>query len=169
VRTGGGPQAAIARAPGPDLSRYPTWESVVALVETARDMKLTVEVKSCLRLVSYAPGRIEVEPTDEAPRDLLPRLGRLLQTATGARWAITVGTGGAPTEAERAAAERKALEERLAAHPLLQAVTAAFPQARITDIRTRADLARAAETEALPDMPEEDDDVPDEWDPFEDG
>jgi DNA polymerase-3 subunit gamma/tau len=142
---------------------------VVALVETARDMKLTVEVKSCLRLVSYAPGRIEVEPTDEAPRDLLPRLGRLLQTATGARWAITVGTGGAPTEAERAAAERKALEERLAAHPLLQAVTAAFPQARITDIRTRADLARAAETEALPDMPEEDDDVPDEWDPFEDG
>jgi DNA polymerase-3 subunit gamma/tau len=169
VRAGGGPQAAIARAPGPDLSRYPTWESVVALVETARDMKLTVEVKSCLRLVSYAPGRIEVEPTDEAPRDLLPRLGRLLQTATGARWAITVGTGGAPTEAERAAAERKALEERLAAHPLLQAVTAAFPQARITDIRTRADLARAAETEALPDMPEEDDDVPDEWDPFEDG
>jgi DNA polymerase-3 subunit gamma/tau len=72
-RATGGPTASGAqtalqqRAPGPDLARYPTWDSVVALVEDTRDMKLLVEVKSCLRLVSYAPGRIEVEPTENAP------------------------------------------------------------------------------------------------------
>ncbi|MDG4649878.1 DNA polymerase III subunit gamma/tau, partial [Roseibacterium sp. SDUM158017] len=168
---GGGPQAALARAPGPDLARYPTWDSVVALVEGARDIKLLIEVKSCLRLVSYAPGRIEVEPTGNAPRDLLPRLGRMLQTATGARWAITVGSGGAPTEAEREEEARRALERSVARHPLLQAVTAAFPEARITGIRTRDELAREAEAEALPCLPDPDDaadDTPDDWDPFED-
>jgi DNA polymerase-3 subunit gamma/tau len=71
-----GAQTALQRAPGPDLARYPTWDSVVALVENARDMKLLIEVKSCLRLVSYAPGRIELEPTENAPRDLIPRLSR---------------------------------------------------------------------------------------------
>jgi DNA polymerase-3 subunit gamma/tau len=70
--TASGAQTALQRAPGPDLARYPTWDSVVALVEDTRDMKLLIEVKSCLRLVSYAPGRIELEPTENAPRDLDP-------------------------------------------------------------------------------------------------
>jgi DNA polymerase-3 subunit gamma/tau len=164
-----GPQAALARVPGPDLSRYPTWESVVALVENAHDLKLLIEVKSCLRLVSYAPGRIEVEPTPDAPRDLVQRLRRMLETATGARWTLSVGTGGAPTIAEKEEEERRSLEATVAAHPLLQAVKAAFPEAKITDIRTQADLAREAEAEALPEAPDdEEDETPDDWDPFED-
>jgi DNA polymerase-3 subunit gamma/tau len=164
-----GPQAALARAPGPDLSRYPTWESVVALVEGAGDLRLRVEVKSCLRIVSYTPGRIEVEPTEDAPRDLVQRLGRMLLTATGLRWAISVGTGGAPTMAEEEEAARRAREASVAEHPLMRAVTAAFPEARITEIRTHEDLARQAEAEALPDLPEQDEDGgPDDWDPFED-
>jgi DNA polymerase-3 subunit gamma/tau len=95
-----GAQTALQRAPGPDLARYPTWDSVVALVEETRDIKLLVEVKSCLRLVSYAPGRIELEPTENAPRDLINRLKRMLQEATGVRWVLSVGTGGAPTITE---------------------------------------------------------------------
>ncbi|MCU4654124.1 DNA polymerase III subunit gamma/tau [Roseibacterium sp. SDUM158016] len=171
-RSGGsGPQVAELRAPGPDLALYPTWESVVALVENARDMKLQVEVKSFLRLVSYAPGRIEVEPTPQAPRDLVHRFRRILETATGARWVVTVGTGGAPTETEREEAARRDLEASVAQHPLMQAVSAAFPGAKITSIRTREDLAREAEAEALPEMLDDDagpDDGPDDWDPFED-
>jgi DNA polymerase-3 subunit gamma/tau len=57
-----------------------------------------VEVKSCLRLVSYAPGRIELEPTENAPRDLINRLKRMLQEATGVSWVLSVGTGGAPDD-----------------------------------------------------------------------
>jgi DNA polymerase-3 subunit gamma/tau len=53
------------------------------LSKTTRDIKLLIEVKSCLRLVSYAPGRIELEPTENAPRDLINRLKRMLQEATG--------------------------------------------------------------------------------------
>jgi DNA polymerase III subunit gamma/tau len=168
---GRGPQAALAVVPGPELARYPTWDSVVAFVEGARDIKLLIEVKTGLRLVSYAPGRIEVEPTEAAPRDLIPRLKRLLETGTGGRWTVTVGTGGAPTMAEREEEGRRALETRVAAHPLMQAVRDAFPEARITGIRTREDLAREAAEEALPALPDAEDAaelVPDDWDPFED-
>mgnify|MGYP000456969563 CR=1 FL=1 len=165
---GGGAQAALQPEPGPDLSLYPTFQSVVALIEAARDIKLLVEVKTCLRLVSYAPGRIEFQPTDNAPADLAQRMGRALQLGTGVRWAISVANaGGGPSIAEAEQADRTALEVELEQHPLLKAVKAAFPQARIAAIRTRAELLAQAEAEALPDLPDPDD-LPEDWDPFED-
>lgn len=166
---GGAARAALAHAPGPDLARYPTWNSVVALVEDARDLKLLVEVKTSIRLVSYAPGRIEVELTPKAPCDLVQRLGRMLQTATGARWTFSVASsGGAPTIQEAEKAERSALEDDVSKHPLMQAVLSAFPEAKIASIRTHEEIARAAQAEALPDFPDDEDDTPDDWDPFDD-
>jgi DNA polymerase-3 subunit gamma/tau len=165
--TASGAQTALQRAPGPDLARYPTWDSVVALVEETRDIKLLVEVKSCLRLVSYVPGRIELEPTENAPRDLINRLKRMLQEATGVTWVLSVGTGGAPTITEAEDIAKAELTAEVEKHPLMQAIRDAFPEARIEQIRTRADLTRAAQAEALPEMPDEDD-TPEDWDPFED-
>jgi DNA polymerase III subunit gamma/tau len=165
---GGGAQAALQPEPGPDLSLYPTFSSVVALIEEARDIKLLVEVKTCLRLVSYAPGRIEFQPTENAPPDLSQRLGRALTLATGARWIISLANaGGGPTIAEAEQAERRALEAELEQHPLLVAVKAAFPEAKIAAIRTRAELQAQAQAEALPELPDPDD-LPEDWDPFDD-
>lgn len=167
-RGGGGAQAALQPEPGPDLSVYPTFPSVVALIEQARDIKLLVEVKTCLRLVSYAPGRIEFQPTETAPSDLSQRLGRALTLATGARWVISVANeGGGPTIAEAEQAQRHALEAELEQHPLLQAVKAAFPEAKIAAIRTRAELQAQAQADALPELPDPDD-LPEDWDPFDD-
>jgi DNA polymerase-3 subunit gamma/tau len=168
ARSNGGPQAALQPQEGPDLSLYPTFDSVVALIEQARDIKLLVEVKTCLRLASYAPGRIEFQPTETAPADLSQRLGRALQLATGARWIIsTVNEGGGQTIAEAEQAERSALEAEVEQHPLLQAVKAAFPEARIAAIRTREELQAQAQAEALPELPDPDD-LPEDWDPFDD-
>ncbi len=162
---GGGPQAALAPQAGPDLSLYPTFDAVVALVESARDIKLLIEVKTALRLVSYSPGRLEVEVTEAAPRDLIQRLGRLLQTATGARWGITVASsGGGLTIEEQEQAKRRAVEDEVSQHPLMQAVLSRFPKARIAEIRSHADLEQEAAATALEEIPEEADD----WDPFED-
>ncbi|MEJ6392755.1 DNA polymerase III subunit gamma/tau [Gymnodinialimonas sp. 2305UL16-5] len=162
---GGGPQAALAAATGPDLSVYPTFQSMVDLIATARDIKLLIEVKTALRPVTYAPGRLEVEVTETAPKDLVQRLGRLLQTATGARWAISVASsGGGRTIEEEEQAERRAMEDDVAKHPLMQAVLSRFPQAKITDIRSHAELAQDAAVTALEEIPEEADD----WDPFDD-
>lgn len=157
-----GAQTAVALAPEDALAHYPSFESVVALIEANRDIKLLVEVKTSLRLVSYSAGRIEFEPTERAPADLAQRLGARLKDWTGQRWGISVAStgGGATLDEQENDAQRK-LEEEAAAHPMMQAVISAFPKAKITEIRTREEIANQAAVEALPE-------VEDEWDPFED-
>ncbi len=157
-----GAQTAVALAPEEALAHYPSFESVVALIEANRDIKLLVEVKTSLRLVSYSAGRIEFEPTERAPADLAQRLGARLKDWTGQRWGISVAsTGGGATLDEQENDVQRKLEEEAAAHPMMQAVISAFPKAKITEIRTREEIANQAAVEALPE-------VEDEWDPFED-
>ncbi|XOY56775.1 MAG: DNA polymerase III subunit gamma/tau [Rhodobacterales bacterium] len=156
----GGAQTATALAPDA-LQHYARFDDVVALIRHHRDVKLLVEVETGLQLVSYQPGRITVQPTADAAPDLVGRLGARLQLWTGNRWTITVvNDGGAPTIAQTRDAAETSLRDQASAHPLVQAVIAAFPKARITEIRTAATKAQAAEAEALPE-------VEDEWDPFE--
>ncbi|MEM8581321.1 MAG: DNA polymerase III subunit gamma/tau, partial [Pseudomonadota bacterium] len=159
-----GPVASAAPAIALDsenaLARYARFDQVVELIRAHRDVKLLVEVETTLRLVSYSPGRIEMEPTEAAPRDLAQRLGAKLQAWTGARWAVSIASGGGKTIAEIRDAEKLALEEEATQHPLVQAVFTAFPGAKITEIRTpKANEADAA-IDALPEVDEE-------WDPFE--
>ena len=156
-----GQNAALAQDPEAALARYPTFDHVLELIRANRDGKLLVDVETDLRLARYEPGRIEFEPTERAPRDLAQRLGQRLQLWTGNRWAVTVvSEGGAKTIDEVRNAEKYAREAQAMTHPLVQAVIAQFPNAKITDIRTAADIAQEAQIEALPE-------VDDEWDPFE--
>ncbi len=142
---------------------YTSFEQVVELIRDRRDMKLLYEVEEGVRLVRYAPGRIEFEPSDKAPKDLAARLGQKLQGWTGQRWGVSVvGQGGAPSIAELRDADRLQAEADAMLNPLVQAVVTAFPGAKITEIRSAAALAQAAAVDALPE-------VDDEWDPFEDG
>ncbi len=160
---GSGAVTALAVAPEEALARYPSFDQVVALIRTNRDVKLLVEVETTLQLASYAPGRIEFVPTPDAPRDLAAKLGARLQQWTGNRWAVSVvNEGGAPTIAALRDAEENALKAEAAQHPMFKATLEAFPGAKIVEIRTAADLIQEAAVEALPE-------VEDEWDPFEDG
>ncbi len=160
---GGAPQTALAQDAEMALSRYPTFHHVVDLIRTNRDGKLLIEVETGVRLVSYQPGRIEFEPAPNAARDLAQQLGQRLQSWTGNRWAVTVvNEGGSPTIAEDRDAAEDALRATATDHPMVQAVLAKFPKAKIIDIRTPEQIAANAEVEALPE-------VEDEWDPFEDG
>ena len=68
---------------------------------------------------------------------------------------------GAPTIAEARDAKASALEREAQAHPMMQAILTTFPKAKIRHIRTDADRAQDAATDALPE-------VDDEWDPFDD-
>ena len=162
----GGPTAALGSAQPvmetvSALAHYATFDAVVDLVRSQRDVKLLVEVESCIRLVSYQPGRIEFTPTSDAPSDLSQRLGGALQRWTGARWAIILSnTGTESTIAEDRSAAEDAIKAEAKQHPLMQAAMASFPNAKIIDIRTAAEITADAELDALPE-------VEDEWDPFE--
>ena len=161
--TASGAATARALAPEQALARYARFDQVVDLIRANRDGKLQHDVECDLRLVSYSPGRIEFQPTERAPRDLAQRLGTSLQRWTGVRWAISVvDSGGGKTIDEQTNAKDIALKEEAKQHPLVQAVFDAFPDAKITEIRTLDDIAAEARAEALPEVDEE-------WDPFEDG
>ena len=162
----GGPTASLGSAQPATktvsaLAHYATFDAVVDLVRSQRDVKLLVEVESCIRLVSYQPGRIEFTPTSDAPSDLSQRLGGALQRWTGARWAIILSnTGTGTTIAEDWTAAEDAIKAEAQQHPLMQAAIASFPNAKIINIRTAAEITADAELDALPE-------VEDEWDPFE--
>ncbi|THD76497.1 DNA polymerase III subunit gamma/tau [Thalassobius vesicularis] len=158
---GNGPMMALAQDVDQALARFPTFEHVVELIRTNRDAKLLVDVETGVRLAAYRPGRIEFQPSDKAPSDLASRLGSALQRWTGNRWVVTlVKDGGAETIAQKRDAADLAIKAEAAQHPMVQAVLAAFPTARITEVRTRQELAAEIQAEALPE-------VEDEWDPFE--
>jgi DNA polymerase-3 subunit gamma/tau len=158
---GAGQNTALAQNQDTALAHYPGFEHVLDLIRSNRDVKLLVDVETTLQLANYQPGRIEFVPTNDAPRDLAQRLGARLQAWTGSRWAVTiVNDGGGKTVAEVRDAADNALRAQAETHPLVQAVLAHFPNAKITDIRTPQDIATEAHIEALPE-------VDDEWDPFE--
>ncbi|MEQ9695311.1 DNA polymerase III subunit gamma/tau [Shimia sp. SDUM112013] len=159
--SGGGTVVALAPQSENALARYATFDHVIELIRKNRDGKLLMDVEADLRLVSYRPGRIEFEPTPTAPSDLAQRLGSRLQSWTGNRWAvILVNSGGTETILEKRNAAENALKEEAMQHPMVRAVIAAFPTAKITEIKTPQEIAQEAMAEALPE-------VEDEWDPFE--
>ncbi|MCC5993299.1 MAG: DNA polymerase III subunit gamma/tau [Rhodobacteraceae bacterium] len=162
--SGNGAQAALAGAV-PAFAEYPRFDDVVALIRARRDMALLLEVETCLRLVNYRPGRIEFEPTAEAASDLAQRLSSKLQGWTGARWAVSVTSGGGATIAEARARAHDAAAAEAHDNDVVAAVFAAFPNARIADIRDLGQAQAEAAQDAL--APVEDEIDPD-WDPFDD-
>ena len=145
------------------LGHYHSFERILELISANRDMKLQVEVETGVRLVSYRPGRIEFTPSDVAAPDLAPRLAQRLQQWTGVRWGVSVSDGSsAPTIAEARDAVETARRTEAEAHPMVAAVLAAFPKAKVTHVRAPEDLMQEAQHDALAE-------VEDEWDPFEDG
>ena len=156
-----GPVAALAQDVEQALARFPTFEHVVELIRTNRDMQLLVHVEVGVKLAAYQPGRIEFEPSEKAPRDLAQRLGQSLQRWTGNRWAVSVvNEGGDDTIDEKRNAKTNAMKAEAAAHPLVQAVLASFPSAKITKIRSAEEMQAKVQEDALQE-------VEDEWDPFE--
>ncbi|SFX78926.1 DNA polymerase-3 subunit gamma/tau [Paracoccus pantotrophus] len=167
--------SAAALAVSPDaLAGFPDFESVIELIRRMRDMKLLLDVEDHLRLVRYSPGRIEFQPTEQAPRDLAQRLAERLRGWTGGqRWAVTVTSDpGRPSISEQRAEREAEARARAMQNPTVQAIFAAFPGARITRIRP-VPVPVAVEKPAGEDTsPHELTEGPvaevEEWDPFED-
>ncbi len=131
---GDAPRAQAAPEPSPA-----TLADVVALLQRQKEPRLAAHLRNDVHPVACEPGRLELMPTERAPRDLVNRLGGLLTEATGQRWMVTVTDqeNPHPTLADQ---ERQAEEARVAdatAHPLVQAVLQAFPDARVAAVRDR--------------------------------
>jgi DNA polymerase-3 subunit gamma/tau len=172
-----GPQAVpvaatVAPVPSPGTpaqdtapAAYARFEDVLDLIRARRDARLMVQVETYLRLVHYAPGRIDFEPAPGAPEDLAGELSRRLMDFTGVRWVVSVVSGGgAPSVAERRRAEEGSLRARAEDNPLVAAALAAFPGARVKAVRP---LVPDAPPEADPEAASEADAFGDNWEPVD--
>ncbi len=131
------PLAAPEPPPPPPPAAIPEhFRDVISLVRERREVRLYGDLLHSVHLVRYAPPVIEIRPQPEAPRDLAAKLAAVLAEATGQRWTIAISTAeGEPTvDAQRQAADQGRAEEA-AGHPLVQAIMAAFPGARLEAVR----------------------------------
>ncbi len=151
----GAPRTARAAEPttavAPGLEPLPqSFLEVVALFDRKREALLRSHLFANVHLVRFEPGRIELRPTEGAPRDLANRLGKLLGDWTGERWVVSVSQNeGEPTLREQAAARDETMRHEAAAHPLVRAVLDTFPGARIEAVR---DIGREAPAPADPEL-----------------
>ena len=147
----------IATEPAPAGPRLATFRDVVALVGEQREAMLHAHLLHSVHLVRFAPPVIELRPQPEAPRDLASRLAALLSNLTGTRWTIALSAApGEPTIAEQGSAADTARRTAAADHPLVRAILAAFPGARIDTVHDKTADAYGLPAAAAdaPDMPE---------------
>ena len=144
------PQASAETQPGPQ-----GFAELVALFQEKREAILHTQLRHNVHLVRYEPGRLEIRPDENAPRDLSARVGTLLSEWTGRRWVVSIsGEQGEATLAQQAEAARQKEHETAAQHPLVQAAQKAFPGAKIT----RVELSPGAGLEADAPAPAPEDD-----------
>ena len=133
---------------GPVLNNF---RDVVALVSEKREAMLHAHLLHSVHLVRFAPPVIELRQQAEAPRDLAPKLGKLLTEATGTRWTIAIATsGGDATLAQQGNAADTARRATAADHPLVRAIMEAFPGASINAVRDTSVDAYGLPAEAPP-------------------
>ncbi|MBE7618550.1 DNA polymerase III subunit gamma/tau [Komagataeibacter sp. FXV2] len=145
VANGGVRVDAVAGAPAaadpviPEPPRLRTWREVVAFV-SGRDAMLHGHLRHSTHLVAFAAPEIRIRVDAAAMPGLARRLETLLRNETGdASWQIRTSTEeGEPTLAEQGAEIIQLHRADAASHPLVQAVMAAFPSARLGQVTDHA-------------------------------
>ncbi len=156
TRDGGAKPAAMAApAAAPEVAYAPqprNFTELVALAESRHEPLLYTYLHDNVRLVRFQPGRLEINPGDKVPANMVSDLSRQLRQWTGERWIVTVSReAGEPTLFEQETAARDSLRDEVSDAPLVRAVLTVFPGATISDIRETGAGTGATVTTLRPD------------------
>jgi len=141
-------------------------QDLVDLAEKNRDPLMRVNLRKCIRPVSIEPGKLAVSLTEDAPRSLLGDLSKRLQDWTGVRWIVSLSRepGGATLD-EIETERRESAVADASRDPEVAAILAAFPGAKIIDVRLADQpseddmLEQAPDDQEIPLDPDEADDL----------
>ncbi len=128
------PETAPEPAPGDEVESY---EALVALATQRREGTLAAWLHNNVRLVSFQPGHLVLQPAGDVGGDLTSGLRDRLRALTGRDWRVELApeAEAQPTLAERADAAQASRVAEAADHPAVRAVLDTFPGARITAVR----------------------------------
>lgn len=136
-----------ARKPAPVMQddsapavMFNSLEEIAAHAESEGSRALRSDIETCLRLVSFAPGRIAFEPAPMSPTRLPAYLKEKLKDWTGQDWSIVIETAPPGTETIRETRNREIKEQDDADrnHPDLIAALNIFEGATLIETRERA-------------------------------
>ncbi len=110
-----------------------SFEELVQLVAKAREPMLHAHLIHDVRLISYAPGKLEIALGDRAPKNFVIELGKVLQNLTQIPWHISTdhSPSAQPTLAEQQKTHQQALTEQSLNHPIVKQLAEAFPGSTI--------------------------------------
>ncbi len=130
-------------APAPEAPPQPAYnlrslQDCVALASEKRDIPMKVAIRRQMRLVKFEPGKIEIQPTEDAPPDIAGEFGRKLTEWTGQRWFVVVSRSqGRPTLHEEDEANQQQLLSDAKSHPTVAALLSQFPGAKVVDVKVQ--------------------------------
>ena len=149
------PEPALNPEPVLEQVALNSFEDLVALAETKRDLKLKNVLLDHMRLVHFKPGNLEFNPLQTAPADFAQELMRKLKSWTGRVWIVAVSDKegaeplGIKLRAERLDEKERELRE-VRAHPAVKKVLQHFPDAEIADVRSTLSDAQEDGVDAEP-------------------
>ena len=130
------PEPAPEVTPPPPAVKLSNLRDCANLASEKRDIPMKVAIMRQMRLVKFEPGRIEIQPTDDASADIAGEFGRKLTEWTGTRWIVSVSRNpGRPTIHEEEVANQEQLLSDARSHPTVSALLSAFPGARVVDVQ----------------------------------
>ncbi|MEM7424896.1 MAG: DNA polymerase III subunit gamma/tau [Pseudomonadota bacterium] len=126
--------------PPPEPVALASFADVVALAGERRDIRLKTELEAQVRLVSFAPGRLEIALQPGTRPSFPNELMRKLQQWTSERWFVAVSEekGDAPIKAQKEE-QRQSLFREARENETVKAVLEKFPGAELMDVRDLAD------------------------------
>ncbi|WP_407696351.1 DNA polymerase III subunit gamma/tau [Sphingomicrobium arenosum] len=130
------PQASVSADPAPLAPSLPgDFMELYHLVDDARP-RLGVDLHDKVGLVAYAPPRLVLQPKAPLDSDFTRELAAAAKQVTGSDWEIVLQDhGGQPSLAEAEVMRQQADRERVMADPMVKAVTTAFPDAKLEEIK----------------------------------
>jgi DNA polymerase-3 subunit gamma/tau len=116
-----------------------SFDALIALAQEKRDIGAKMALERDVRLVRCEDGQLEIALEASAPKTLVHDLQRKITGWTGKRWIVVVSQEqGAPTMRTQADDRKAELTRNVESDPLVQAVLARFPGAKIADVRSNA-------------------------------
>ena len=121
-----------------------TFEGLIALAAQKRDLSVKAALERDVRLVRCEDGRLDVALEPSAAKTLVNDLSSKFSQWTGRRWVVVVSARAGAADGEAVLDARQAeLKTGVRADPLVQAVLARFPGAKIVDVRAPDQIAAA--------------------------
>jgi DNA polymerase-3 subunit gamma/tau len=153
---GGGGGAVMQAAAAPQIAAQPQpadFRAIVALFSDNREAALHAQLYGQVHLVRCETGFLEIRTGTDAPPNLAGRVGQCLTEWTGQRWVVTISAeAGEPSLADQDRKAEVLRQERARAHPLMQAVIKAFPDAKLIALKQRLVAQPAVVDDVVPEV-----------------